>query len=457
MKRSPILLTRRKGPVSWSNPLRLLIAAAILHLLVATAVFTLGRQALLSGTFDSNGIAVSFASDGVGHREDAATLGEILWSGNLHDWFSAAYPFHVKLYSICFAVFGAFLGFNILAVEPLNLFYYVGILILVYKLGSEIFGSRAALIASGIVALWPSFVLHTTQLLKDPLFILGMLTLIFLMMRLLTRPCSWRKALLHSVVGASIAAVLWKVRSDMGAVLIASVLLGAVMLLLRQFQLSRVLASNLAGMALLIVLTAAAMLWLPAYRDEENPRVKEAASRAAHIRRGVKPKPVVRWWQVPAKIGIVREQFAAKYPDARSNIETDVKLATNADLIRYLPRATEIGLLAPFPNMWFDMGSSVGSMGRMLSGLETLLMYAVEALGVVGLWQGRRQLSAWLLFSIAAMGTIALGLVMVNVGTLYRLRYLFLILLIILAAGGITHLFDWFMKKRSQRLISTAL
>jgi len=48
-------------------------------------------------------------------------------------------------------------------------------------------------------------------------------------------------------------------------------------------------------------------------------------------------------------------------------------------------------------------------------------------------------------------GTIALGLVVVNVGTLYRLRYVFLIMLIILAAGGISDTVNWFMKRQSPR------
>jgi len=445
MKRSAFLQRKHKGAGLWSRALRWLIAAAILHLAVTAVVFTLGRQALLPGTFDSNGIAVSFANDGAGHREDAAKLGEILWSGKFDEWFNAAYPFHVKIYSICFAFFGAFLGFNVLSAEPLNLFCYLGILIFVYKLGNEIFGSRAALIASSIVALWPSFALHTTQLLKDPLFILGMLALIFIMMCLLMRPCLWRKSLLQGAMGGSLAAVLWKARSDMGAVLIATVLLGAVMLVIRQVQLRRALPSNLAGMALLTLLTAAALLWLPVYRDADNPRVKEAASKP--VWKGVKPTAVVRWWQVPAKVGIVRERFAYKYANARSNIDPNVKLTSNWDLIRYLPRAMAIGLFAPFPNMWFETGGSVGALGRMLGGVETLIMYPIEFLAVAGLWRARRQLSVWLLFSIAAMGIAALGLVVVNIGALYRLRYLYLILLMIPAAGGIKHILDWFHEK----------
>ncbi|MEO7970634.1 MAG: hypothetical protein ABI698_04990 [bacterium] len=279
MKRSAFLQKKHNSANFRSNVLRLLLAAAILHLATAAVIFTLGRQAFMPDTFDANGVGVSFASDGVGHREDAATLTEILWSGKFHEWFSAAYPFHLKLYSICFASFGAILGFNILSAEPLNLFYYLGILILVYKLGSEIFRVRAALIASVLVALWPTFVLHTTQLLKDSLFILGMLALILIMVRLLMRFDSWGTALLRGTLGAVFAAVLWKARSDMGPVLIATILLGALMLVIRQFQLRRVHPSNLAAMALLILLSAAAMLWLPVYRDAANPRVKEAASK----------------------------------------------------------------------------------------------------------------------------------------------------------------------------------
>lgn len=45
-------------------------------------------------------------------------------------------------------------------------------------------------------------------------------------------------------------------------------------------------------------------------------------------------------------------------------------------------------------------------------------------------------MSAWLLALSCAAGTTALGLVMPNVGTLYRLRYAFWMLLVVLAAGG---------------------
>lgn len=45
----------------------------------------------------------------------------------------------------------------------------------------------------------------------------------------------------------------------------------------------------------------------------------------------------------------------------------------------------------------------------------------------------------WLLFLVATIGTVALGLVVMNAGALFRLRYVFWILFIIMAAETLVH------------------
>lgn len=55
------------------------------------------------------------------------------------------------------------------------------------------------------------------------------------------------------------------------------------------------------------------------------------------------------------------------------------------------------------------------------------------------IWREPRNLSSWLLLLIVVFGVTALGLVVSNVGTLYRFRYLFWMLLIILGAKGLGH------------------
>src|ERR1043166_4196031 len=427
----------------------MLIAAAVLHLSLTTAVFIAGRKSVLRGAFDSNGIAVSFASDGVRHLSDAATLAQFLQQRQLHTWFSSPYPFHVKLYSLSLAIFDPLFGPNILSAEPLNLLCYLGILMLVYKLAEEAFNLRAGFIASVIVALWPSLLLHTTQLLKDPLFILSMLALIHVLIRLSREADAWRKLMLYGAVGALITGILWKTRLDMEPVVIATVALGVALLILRQLQLKQFLLPNVVAMSLLVILMAAAIRFLPVYHDREHP-LKQLNPVAQTLEEWHRSRhPTLRWWQAGARVGNIRQRFVGMYPASNSQIDPDVILSNNLDLLRYLPRATAIGFFAPFPGMWFESGNSVGRSGRLLGGMDMKLMYCVEALALIGLWQERRRLSVWLLMSIATMGVVALGLVVINVGSLYRLRYLFMVLLIVLAAGGITHLLNTFENRQS--------
>jgi hypothetical protein len=189
---------------------------------------------------------------------------------------------------------------------------------------------------------------------------------------------------------------------------------------------------------------------LPNYRTPDPAResLKDRVRREAVLAGMVAEPPSSNIWsRMATHVGAIRRRFILMYPDSGSNIDSDVRLSGAGDLIGYLPRATAIGFFAPFPDMWFAKGSQVGLAGRLLVGVESLLMYAVECLAMYGLWWGRRRVSVWMLFSIAAMGIIALGLVVANVGTLYRMRYVFLMLVVVIAAGGAAHALDCFSKK----------
>ena len=153
-------------------------------------------------------------------------------------------------------------------------------------------------------------------------------------------------------------------------------------------------------------------------------------------------RPFIPRWDLGKRISILRQGFVNMYSGSRSNIDEKVLLETNFQIVRYLPRALAIGLFSPFPNRWFETGNVVGAAGRRVSGLETLVMYGLEAFAVIGLWRGRRNASTWLLLAIAVAGLLALGLVVVNLGALYRIRYVFMILIIVLAGAGIRHTLD---------------
>ena len=124
------------------------------------------------------------------------------------------------------------------------------------------------------------------------------------------------------------------------------------------------------------------------------------------------------------------------YAGNASSLDSDVQFDNAADIVRYLPRAAVIGFFAPFPRMWFESGTN-GRSGRLLAGAETLVMYLLYLPAVVCVWSERRKLAVWLMFLVTTIGLIALGLVVVNAGALYRLRYVFWILVIMLAVRGV--------------------
>ncbi len=437
-----------------ASPKYLLIAAACWHLTLTILIYACGHFKLFPKLFDINGIGILFAADCVGYRNEAISLINTLTHNGVLAWLTASSkvlvnPFHLKLYSLSFAVFGPLFGDNILSAEPLNLLYYLLILYLIYTLGREAFNQRVGLVAASLVALWPSFLLHTTQLFRDPLFIVAMLTLVLACARLLAKDYSWPKNLVIAISGAAAACLLWFLRREMWEVMLATALLGASLLIIKQLLERRSIAPNIAGSLLLLIW----VMCLPqtgkivALYDgtaNQSPRegaiIMEAAIAPSFDEANssiIEKKPPTPGSSVPSRIARLRQGFITDYPDAKSNVDTDVQFVSLTSVIEYLPRAAMIGFFAPFPDMWFAAGDQVGLRGRLLSGLETTLMYAISFAALYGVWRKRRSLIVWLLLLVAATGLTALGLVVVNIAALYRMRYVFWMLLIILGANGL--------------------
>jgi hypothetical protein len=434
------------------RPLHLILLAALLHLVIAVIIYVVGRFALLPGMFDAYGTGI-FATDGYVYRLEAVALARLLTARGIAAWLAISSPFHVKLYSLSYAIFGPLFGFNVLSVEPLNILYYLAILTLIFLLGREVFDRRVGLLASVASTLWPSLLLHTTQLLRDPLFIVAMLALVLIYARWLKRAHSWPQGLLTGAAGGIVVAVLWANRSNVWDLVVAVVFLGGGLVVLGQLRERRVSWGKLLGLCFLLVLTLSVPQMIPeppshvdqaivrSLAYDEDLSVLEDQPELAFAQAEETARPS-RWDRLWTRIKEGRARFKTEYPNAGSNIDTEVQFNGMGDVIRYLPRAVVIGFFAPFPQMWFQAGDLVGVQGRLLSGMETLLMYAVEALALFGLWHSRRCLSAWLLVSVATLGLTAFGLVVLNVATLYRMRYTFWMLLIIVGAQGAVQLFS---------------
>ena len=409
----------------------LILAAAIWHVAITLGVFMAGKYQLTPGQIYPSGIG-RFASDGVMYQGQVDELCQVLKNDGLLAWATWPTQLHVRLYSLPLFAVSRWFSFNILTIEPLNLIYYLAILILVFKLGEAVFDYRAGLIAAGIVALWPSFLIHSTQLLRDPLLVLAVLVVIWTIIESLRTDLRWRRGLLMGVAACAAVVVIRITRQPMWYLLMAAVGAATVLWLYRAVR-TRQVAAGTAIFALLII---AAMIvtprFQPYFHNQQDPRI------AVTLTQDVDALPIQE--QIIAR----RAGFRTRLKDGKvvpatdgSKIDTDVKLNSGAAIIRHLPRALMVGFFAPFPNMWWQTGTQVGANGRLISGFETLLTYMLECLVLIGLWRSRRNLSGWFLFGFLTLGIVALGLVVDNVGALYRLRYPFWTLMVILAAGGL--------------------
>jgi hypothetical protein len=413
----------RRTATFLSNPRAVLVAAAVFHIVVTLGVFSIGRLGVFPQQIGPAGIG-QFASDGYYFLPLTDSLANILVHEGVSAWLRNPAQIHVKLHSLSFVLMRPLLGSNILTSEPVNLSCYLGILVLTFSLAKQVAGQRAALVASAIVALWPSLLLHTTQLLRDPLLIAATLALILILTNLLTKVYNWAKGLALALAGSVASVVILMTRSEIWLVVRTTVVAALVLFVIRTLREKKLLAGNLAGIALLGAVTSF-VLPIPGFIQREF-----GVSVGVQIRDADLPL----WFRIANR----RQGFISDSSgQSGSTIDSEIAFASEGDVVRYIPRAVEIGSFAPFPKMWFSAGHNVGLIGRLLSGFETTLTYAIELLAAIFVWRNRRSLHVWLLVIAAVLGILALGLVVVNVGTLYRMRYSYWVLLVILSSGGL--------------------
>jgi hypothetical protein len=438
----------------------LLAAAAVLHVALAFGLHWAGRAQVAPGLIDRDGIMDTFAHDSYDYRDGAVRLAEVLQEDGLKAWAGAAgQPLHVRIISLQFALLGPLSGDGPLGAEPFNLLCYLAVVWLTLLLGREVGGARAGLLAAGAVALWPTMLLHTLQLLKDPLFIAGTLALVLCVTTWLTRTYGPAGAAgTCAVVGLTVLLLLL-IRFNFAVVIFALVLLGAVLLVLRRIREGPRLYWNMAAPALILASGALLLLLVhfmkppPAQGFKHYPSDGGGTAKAA-VGAGERVPAVVTYrptGDLPRgsvgrlaaaadgtarRVGTLRYRFSASYTDAGSGVDGDVRFEDLKSLIRYLPRAFAVGCWAPFPNSWVASGKRVGSAGKLLSGAETLVIYVFQMLALAAVLLPPRRLAAWLLLAVTTFGVTALGLVVPNIGALYRFRYTFWVLLIVLGAKG---------------------
>ncbi len=157
------------------------------------------------------------------------------------------------------------------------------------------------------------------------------------------------------------------------------------------------------------------------------------------------------------QLSITRAKAIREWTDPKgrvkgSNIDTDVIFHSAQEIVGYLPRALQIGLLSPFPAEWFGSGSKApNTMMRRASAVEMSFVYLcwIGLLYALWIWRKRPELWVGLAFCLGMLFIYVLGTP--NVGTLYRLRYAYIMPLVGIGVAGWINLIQHLAARLKQR------
>lgn len=128
---------------------------------------------------------------------------------------------------------------------------------------------------------------------------------------------------------------------------------------------------------------------------------------------------------------IATARLGAISQGGNSLVDADWRLDSVGAILGYVPRALQLGLFSPFPELWVGQGSTPAmTMARKVVGGVTLLSYVCLAGLVIGLWRMRSSLPLWVMIGACLTGIIVYAVTYPNVGTLMRYRHGFYMLLV---------------------------
>ena len=331
-----------------------------------------------------------------------------------------------------------------------------------WKIAHRVSGKRwMASFAIAPFIFFPSSMQWTTQLHKDGMSIAG--SYLCLLGWLLLLQIDARRSLLKQYVGVVLLVLsgtmlTWVSREDYVALLVGASLSFPLVVTYRlivalyrrtEERASLTIKLSFAGI-LLLLMTSAGSLLTTTITPQNSPPPQVGSEQASELTKASQGSTAsengesLSWLgkRLDTAFSLIanrRYRYLSDCDTARSCIDTQIKFNDTLDLISYIPKATLIAVGAPFPQAWFEEGSHApNTLMRRIAGIEMLITYLVLP-GIIWSLARRKEKDAVIALLLFAYGLLLPMAIMVpNIGTLYRLRFGALMLLI--AVGIIGHL-----------------
>jgi len=385
---------------------------------------------------------------------------------NLGGWgFWSPYPAHgatgnVAILGALYAIFGP----DPALIIPVNAAIHATGGVLVYLVTQEIspesrIGALAGVFAAILFVVFPSALNWYGQLHKDGYAIAGFLFILLAWLRGVSRPLvlsEWLRLLVMQLIGTILVVAVRPYGIKL--ILMAHIGLGAITfaIYLRQRQLRQHI--GLIGLIAASAVLMAASMMLTASLGSKVGSEHAQLSLSGEVysnwvgdgswqwqRSTLLPESVDRYVETAARTraGMIA---SGQMVGARSIIDGDIQPRSAGDVLAYLPRALQIALFAPFPNRWL----SDLTITNLISVCEMLIFY-VCFVGVLFLLYYNRGPAVLVAFYFSIFFLLVNGFTLANLGTLYRVRYAYLF--VILAIG----ILGWFLWLQRRGLLRRAM
>jgi len=487
------------------NTLLLLVALIAFHFSISAVSSFIAKSDILSAYHNGDGIW-NYAYDSISYHAWASEMAKYLEEGRYSEWLSLKTSyFHLKIISLTYFLFSP----DPLSFAPVNAIIWALIFFIIYEISKIIImrEDKYALYPAFVFSLWPSNLAFSTQLLKDPFFNLGCAvfvlgwtkilngntrasSIIFILFGFILCDTTKIEATNLFILISMIAIIMTLIfsRKSAGPALLAAGLIVFYMVIPPLSAFAQIKSENtfdtqqqaniekvnnqvkqIIGDAYTLKTEALVNKWLMSqwfsriitFKDRRRVLLELAKEHTYNLDE-VLEKLSLNWdfspW-IPRRVDEIimhandyRNSFLSFYLVANSSaIDTDVIFSNAGETLRYIPRAIEISLFAPFPNMWFEKGNIGGKVIRTLAGIEMFFIYILYAglLYFLATSKLPAHLKIWLVVSPLVM-LLPLGLFVPNIGTLFRMRFIYLALPFIGGVEGLRMIADKYVSSHIQ-------
>ena len=448
-----------------SRPVLIFCLLLIFHALVAIILFVVANSEYLSNLHNGQGFW-NFSRDSTLYHQEAINASTFLRNSQWFDWWSA-YELHQHVKWIAL-VYWATGHEALISFEIINGLVWSSSIILLYKSSKLIFNNSIVSAISVLFFFQPSILISSTQLLRDPFFILGICFMCY----------GW--------------AILKKNKNNLGIVLI---LIGSVFFISMRPYFSFVLFAVFFFYSIKLILnkeisiSTISLLIVPLFifmqlglenryltSFFQNFEIQNNSNKGENILdplliqnnsnkgenildplliQNGNNKSTIFWQAVTSmpnelttRVSEMRQGFRIVNRSAGAKIDSDKTYNSFVDAILYFPRVVQVAFLSPFPSHWIETGKETGRIGRMLSGLEMLSWYFI-ILGFLYIVFTKPLVIKPLLpiITLSVFVIILLGYVVPNIGAIYRMRQGFMIPFYMVGVYGIYSFIELINKK----------